>query len=354
VNERARVITRVSASIVAAALLAAVPAVARAITLTWVGDISFSTREGLPPNGGRGVFAPVASALRGTDLALGNLEGTLGHGGSSKCSGGRGNCFAFQAPPALAGVLRGAGFGLVNLANNHSRDFGDSGLRQTKDALRRARLAQTGLDHEIAIRRVGGVRTAFLGFAPYPWTSPLTDIPAARRLIATAARRARIVVVIVHAGAEGARAVHVPHGTETAFGENRGNTRGFVHAAIDAGADVVLGSGPHVLRGMECYRRRLIAYSLGDFAGYNTLSTAGVLALTGALRVRLTATGSLDQARLLPMRLVRPGVPRPDPGGASIQLVRRLSRQDFGARACRVSGSGRVTLPTDARAGTLH
>src|SRR2546430_14488735 len=97
------------------------------IGLTWVGDISFSRREGLPPNGGRGVFAPVPSALGGSDLTLGNLEGTLGRGGPSKCAARRGNCFAFQAPPSLAGVLRGAGFGLVNLANNHSRDFGSPG-----------------------------------------------------------------------------------------------------------------------------------------------------------------------------------------------------------------------------------
>lgn len=324
----------------------ALPAVAVAVNLTWVGDISFSTREGLPPNGGRGTFAPVASALRGSDLTLGNLEGTLGRGGRSKCASLRGrSCFAFQAPPSIAGVLRDAGFGLVNLANNHSHDFGPSGLRQTKAALAGAGLAHTGLDHEIELRDVHGVLTAFLGFAPYPWTSPLTDIPAARRLIATAARRAQLVVVIVHAGAEGARAVHVPHGRETAFGENRGETRRFAHAAVDAGADVVLGSGPHVLRGMECYRRRLIAYSLGDFAGYNTLSTAGVLDLTGALRVGLAADGTLAQGRLVPMRLARPGLPRLDSSRASVNLVRRLSREDFGARACRVSRGGAVTLP---------
>jgi hypothetical protein len=107
----------------------------------------------------------------------------------------------------------------------------------------------------------------------------------------------------------------------------------------------VLGSGPHVLRGMECYRRRLIAYSLGDFAGYNTLSTAGVLDLTGALRVGLAADGTLAQGRLVPMRLARPGLPRLDSSRASVNLVRRLSREDFGARACRVSRGGAVTLP---------
>jgi hypothetical protein len=195
------------------------------------------------------------------------------------------------------------------------------------------------------VERIHGLRVAFLGFAPYPWTSPLENIPAARKLVASAARHAAIVVVFIHAGAEGAGALHVPHGQEHAFGENRGAALAFAHAVIDAGADVVLGSGPHVLRGMECYRRRLIAYSLGDFAAWNTLSLSGVLDLSGILRVELGSTGALATARLFRIKLQRPGIPRPDPSRASIGLVRRLSGEDFGRRACRVSASGEVMLP---------
>ena len=316
-----------------------------ALTIGWVGDIAFSTSKGLPPRGGAGVFSSVSRVLHGDDLTTGNLEGTLGHGGPSKCAGGRANCFAFQAPTSFARVLRDAGFGLMNMANNHSRDFGSSGLQQTQSALAGAGLAHTGLDHEITIERIRGVRVAFLGFAPYPWTSPLTDIPAARRLVAAATARARIVVVFIHAGAEGAGALHVPHGQETAFGENRGRARAFAHAVVDAGADAVLGSGPHVLRGMECYRRRLIAYSLGDFAGWNTLSTSGVLDLSGIVRVKLGPTGALAGGHLFPIRLQRPGVPRPDPSRAGIGLVQRLSREDFGPGACRIGARGDIGLP---------
>jgi hypothetical protein len=184
---------------------------------------------------------------------------------------------------------------------------------------------------------------AFLGFAPYAWASPLLDIPAARRQIASAARRAKIVVVFIHAGGEGAGSLHTPHGTEHAFGENRGAARRFAHAAVGAGADAVLGSGPHVLRGMECYRRRVIAYSLGNFVGYRTLSTGGALSLSGVLRVRLGADGALLGGRLFRVRLAPPGVPRP--GGGSIDLVRRLSKADFGSRACRIGRHGELSLP---------
>ncbi|CAA9522328.1 MAG: hypothetical protein AVDCRST_MAG30-3119, partial [uncultured Solirubrobacteraceae bacterium] len=253
------------------------------------------------------------------------------------------NCFAFQAPASYARGLAKVGFDVFNLANNHSRDFGTTGLRQTVRALRAAGVRHTGLPGDVRFVRVRGRRVAFLGFAPYPWTSPLTDIRAARKQIAGAARRADTVVVFMHAGAEGAGALRVPYGRERAFGEDRGETRRFARAAVDAGADAVLGSGPHVLRGMECYRRRVIAYSLGNFVGYRTLSTSGVLSLSGVLRVRLGPKGNLVGGRLMPVRLRAPGVPHP--GGASVGLVRRLSRTDFGRRACRIGRRGGLALP---------
>jgi hypothetical protein len=340
----------------------------------WAGDIAFSTRHGLPRDPD-GVFRSVAPWLKRPGLTLGNLEGTLGRGGPSKCGGAKpttakpttarptaakttpregsrkdvtsaGNCHAFQAPTSYAGVLKRAGFGLMNLANNHSRDFGASGLNQTRAALRRSKLPYTGLPNQIRYRKVDGVTTAFLGFAPYPWASSLTDIPNARRLVKRAGRKANLVIVMMHAGAEGASETHTPRGAETAFGENRGRTRAFSHAVVTAGADAVLGSGPHVLRGIECFRRRPIAYSLGNFVGYNTLSTGGVLSLSGVLRIRLNGdTGRLIDGRLFPVRLAPPGSPRRDSSRASIRLVRRLSRQDFGKRACKIGPRGKITLP---------
>lgn len=320
---------------VAPAAMAAPP---RSVSISWVGDIAFSRDRGLPRHPAS-VFRPVRRWLRSADVSTGNLEGTLGHGGTTKCGG---NCFAFQAPPRYAGVFRRAGFDLMNLANNHSNDAGPHGIRMTRRALRHAGLHYTGLRGQITVRRVNGTRVAFVGFAPYPWASPLTHIPRARKLVRRAARRADVVVVDIHAGAEGAGAQHTPHHTEYAFGENRGNPRRFAHAVVRAGADAVLGSGPHVLRGMECYRHAVVAYSLGNFVGYHTLSTSGVLSLSGVLQVRLGAGGRFLGGRLHPVRLHGPGVPRRDSHRRSIRLVRRLSREDFGHRACRISRRGIV------------
>ena len=354
---------RAVAIAVAAACLAA-PAGAGAgdaVTVSWVGDMSFSRKHGLPARPDS-VFAPVRSSLA-ADLVTGNLEGTLGRGGPSKCGGGRANCHAFQAPPSYAGVFRRAGFEMLNLANNHSRDFGTSGLRQAQRALSHAGIARTGLRGQVRVMKANGIRVAFLGFAPYAWAGPLLDIPEARgevraarvaaaarrrraaRSVAAAAGRADVVVVFIHAGAEGSGATHVPRGRERAFGENRGETRRFARTMIDAGADAVLGSGPHVLRGIQCHRGRPIAYSLGNFAGYRTLSTSGVLALSGVLRVRIGSDGRFLGGRLVPIRLKRPGVPRLDRKKRSIGLVRRLSRQDFGKTRCRMSADGKFRAP---------
>jgi hypothetical protein len=335
---------RRAAGLLAVAALA-LPAAATAqeqpaeVSLGWVGDMAFSRSAGLPPNGGSRVFADVRKVLGAADLTTGNLEGTLGRGGGTKC---RGDCHEFQAPTGYARVFGRAGFGMLNLANNHSHDAGPSGLRSTTSALDGARDAHTGLNGQIAVERIHGVRVAFLGFAPYAWASPLLDIGAAKALVRKASRRADVVVVFIHAGAEGAGATHTPHGTEHAFGENRGAPRRFAHAVVDSGADAVLGSGPHVLRGIECYRRSVVAYSLGNFAAWRTLSTSGVLGLSGVLNVRMTSDGRFAGGRLFPVRLASPGIPRRDGSRASVKLVRRLSRQDFGRRACPISKTGRI------------
>jgi hypothetical protein len=350
------------AALVALAMLAsAAPAgAAEPVTVSWVGDMSFSRSQGLPSKPDS-VFAPVRSSLA-ADVVTGNLEGTLGRGGPSKCAGGRSNCHAFQAPASYAGVFRRAGFELLNLANNHSRDFGTSGLSQTRGALHDAGIAHTGLKGQVRYLTVNGTRIAFLGFAPYPWTGSILDIGKgrdqvrraravadirrrARLAVTAAADRADVVVVFMHAGAEGSGATHVPQGRETAFGENRGETRRFARTMIDAGADAVLGSGPHVLRGIECRRGRPVAYSLGNFVGYRTLSSAGVLGLSGVLRVRIAPDGRFLGGRLVPVRIERPGVPRLDPKRRSVSLVRRLSRQDFGTNRCRIGTDGKFRAP---------
>lgn len=343
---RALAVAALASSLLSSALAAAPPAAgaprasAAPITIQWVGDIALSSRRGLPPGGLLSALSPVRRPLLGADLTLGNLEGTLSVGGSSKCGRiGGGNCFAFQAPPAYAAQLRALGFGVLNLANNHSLDYGPSGRAQTIAALTRAGLGHDGLPGEVAIRRVAGRRVAVLGFAPYPYDADLLDIRGAQALVRRAHREASLVIVIMHAGAEGAGQLHTPIGTQYFLGENRGDARAFAHSVIDAGAALVLGSGPHVIRGVERYRKRLIAYSLGNFVGYRTLAGGGVLSDSAILRVTLGPGGALLGGRWISLRL-REGLPRLDRGNSSAQLVSALSRADFPGRTFAIVPSG--------------
>jgi poly-gamma-glutamate capsule biosynthesis protein CapA/YwtB (metallophosphatase superfamily) len=294
-------------------------------------------------DGGASYFASVTPYLRG-DVVLGNLEGTLTERGSSKCGAGSSSCFAFHAPPSYGSLLERAGFNVLNTANNHAFDYGAVGQADTLATLDRLGLHHMGRPGEIAIVRAKGVKIAFVGFAPYPWAQSLTDVPAAKALVRRAAREADLVVVMIHAGAEGSDASHVRPGTEFFLGENRGNSEDFTHAVIRAGADLVVGSGPHVLRGLEWYRHRLVAYSLGNFVGCHTLSTGGDLALSGVLQVSLRSDGTWVGGDLVPIRIVGCGVPERDPAEAAHGFVRDRSRQDFGSRAVRISRTG-VLLP---------
>jgi capsule synthesis protein PGA_cap len=309
------------------------------VAIVAAGDIVMGSTPNLPPDGGRSFFSDVQTDLAG-DLVLGNLEGTLSTGGSSKCGPSSTNCFAFHTPPSYARWLKRAGFTVMNLANNHAFDFGEEGLDQTIAALDRVGLLHTGRPGEITVQKVGRIRVATVGFAPYPWAASLTDVAGARKLVRAADRVADVVVVTMHAGAEGQDRQHVSRGTELFLGENRGDPLRFAHAVVDAGADLVVGSGPHVLRGMEWYKGRLIAYSLGNFAGYDVFALGGPLSTSGILRVTLDGAGRFETGRLVPTRMVGAGLPALDPAEAAHGLVRTLSRADFGARGAKVSRDG--------------
>jgi poly-gamma-glutamate capsule biosynthesis protein CapA/YwtB (metallophosphatase superfamily) len=317
-------------------------------TLTAVGDtIMGSAPQYLPPNGGADFFAPVRAALK-SDLQMANLEQPLTDvSKSTKCSDGSAGktCFAFRSPTSYAAVLKSAGFDVVNLANNHALDFGQAGHEQTEECLQAAGVRYTGPPGVTASVGVKGIRVAVIGFAPYPWANDLRDIDASAALVRSVKQSADVVIVQAHMGAEGAAYQHVKPGVQTFLGENRGDVIGFSHAMIDAGADIVIGHGPHVLRGMEFYKGHLIAYSLGNFAGYHALSSRGATSVSMILRATMRADGSLVSARIVPASMVAPGVPRLDPKGRAIPMIQTLTSEDFGSTGARIADDGEITAP---------
>lgn len=314
-----------------------------ALTLAWVGDTMLGTATAAPPDGGAALFADVAPLLRRADVAAGNLEGVLTTATASKCAGSASAaCFAFRADPALAPALRDAGFDVLNLANNHAWDYGAPGQADTIAALERGRIGWTGTPGRVAVVERDGMRVAFVGYAPYEWAPSMHDVPLAQGLVRYADTMADVVVALVHAGAEGRDATRTPVGVEVAYGEDRGDTRAFAHALVDAGADLVLGSGPHVVRGIERYRDRLVAYSLGNFAGWQNFSGGGAYDLSGVLRLRVARDGRVLGGRWHALRLEPPGIPRRDGDHAAAELVDELGAADFGAAGVRLAPGGRL------------
>ena len=318
------------------------------ITLSATGDIIMgSAPNKLPAGDGEGFFDSVREDLK-SDLVMGNLEQPLtGDTGTSKCgSPPRANCFAFRSPTKYAGHLKQAGFQLLNTANNHSKDYGVQGYRNTVEALESAGLEHTGAEDQITVVAVKGIKVAVVGFSPYAGANDLNDLDAARAVVEQAAGQADLVVVQVHMGAEGSDKTHVKPGNELFFGENRGDPMKFSRAVIDAGADAVVGHGPHVLRGMEFYKGKLIAYSLGNFAGGGkTLSSNGPLKYGAILHVSLTRDGTFAGGKVVSTYLNAQGVPTRDDNERGREMVASLSAEDFGDEAARIADDGSITPP---------
>jgi poly-gamma-glutamate capsule biosynthesis protein CapA/YwtB (metallophosphatase superfamily) len=217
-------------------------------------------------------FAAVKDRLASADLRYGNLELALTDRGAAANKD-----YTFRAPPAETQALLSAGINVVDLANNHVLDFGSSGLLDTEAALDGAGIAHVGAGpddtaaHKPLISVVNGVRIAWLAYANVPddsgpshfvarsleaglgrpgvaWGTP--DVVT--RDVQAAKQQADVVIVALHSGYE---YTDVPNTIQTSL----------AHAAIDAGAALVLGAHPHVLQGVEFYKNGVIAYSLGNF-----------------------------------------------------------------------------------------
>jgi hypothetical protein len=320
------------------------------ITITAVGDImmgsTYPANNPLPPNDGADVFTETTPLLTGADLTFGNLEGPMLEGGSTaKCGPASKSCFAFRVPTRFGRHLKNAGFDVMNLANNHASDFGDAGRASSEHVLESLGIKHDGgSETDVAKLVIKGRRITIMGFATNAVSLNLNDIEKAQRAVAEQKRDADILMVSFHGGAEGEGAQHVHQGNEIFLGESRGDLREFTHAVIDAGADLVIGSGPHVVRAMELYKHHLIAYSLGNFCTYG-FRLSGATALSIILDIQLNPDGTFAGGKIHPARQIGAGVPALDPNGTIINVVRSLTAADFPGSGVKVAADGTITAP---------
>ncbi|MEQ1765389.1 MAG: CapA family protein [Pyrinomonadaceae bacterium] len=339
------------------------------ISIAAVGDIMlaspFPDDTRMPPNDGKGMLDAVTPILSVADIAFGNMEGPIVDSGTSaKCKPKTPvtptptplpsatpkkaepvRCYAFRMPTRYTKYLKEAGFDVMSVANNHALDFGVVGQLSTRKSLDANGVKHAGADRtkfSTAYLDVKGKKVAFIGFAHNSVSPNVNDLITARRLVQEADKTADIVVISFHGGAEGSAYQNVPQKTEVFFGEKRGNLPLFARTVIDAGADLVLGHGPHVLRGMEIYKDRLIAYSLGNFATYGWFSLRNETALTIILEAHLAPDGKFIGGQIHSGRQEGRGIPALDSTGEAIKKVRSLSNADFTTTAPSIGDDGTI------------
>ncbi len=317
-----------------------------------VGDVMLGSDfpEGhLPPEGPASVLAGVSALLKDADLTFANLEGPLCDSGQTKkCRSASSNCYAFRTPTSYAKVLAEAGLDIASTANNHAGDFGEVCRRETESTLDALGIRWSGPPGSVATVERNGLRIGMVAFHTSPAVNHLNNTATATALVRSVAASHDLVLVSFHGGAEGTNALHVPHGKELFMGEDRGDLRTFTHAVVDAGADLVLGHGPHVARAMEFYKGRLIAYSMGNFATYGRFNLKGAQGLGMILEAELDAEGRFSAGRILATKQEGQGLAVPDAAGGVTRLVRELSEADFPQTGARVAEDGTLSPRTKA------
>ena len=304
------------------------------LSIVAVGDVMIGSgfpAGKLPKDDAVESFKEVKPFLNG-DIVFGNLEGAiLDSGNSEKCRNSKaGTCYAFRMPDRYGKILKEAGFSLMSTANNHANDFGETGRRNTARVLDEVGIYHAGpVENKSVVFEKEGIRYGFCAFSPNSNMLSVNDLEQATDLVKELRPMADIVIVSFHGGAEGASHTHVPRQNEYFFGENRGNVYKFAHAVIDAGADIVLGHGPHVTRAVEVYKQKFIAYSMGNFNTYGSFNLSGPNGMAPLLDIKLDRKGNFLYAKVISTKQSKANGLELDPNYKVFEEMKRLTKTDF-------------------------
>ncbi|MFO7864965.1 MAG: CapA family protein [Salinivirgaceae bacterium] len=276
------------------------------VTIAAVGDIMLGTDFPepiyLPPNKNcSGLLSPAQLYFQNAQLAFANLEGAFNDGAElvKRCNDPK-VCYAFRTPQSMFSCIHESGLNLFSIANNHIMDFGMPGADSTIALAKQNQLWIAGVykqPYEIFMK--DSVLYGFTAFSPNKGTNDFHNDDYLLKTIKTLADTADIVIVSFHIGAEGSKHQHVTRETETFYGENRGNPYQLARDVIDAGADIVLGHGPHVARAFDIYKNRFIAYSLGNFCTYSRMNLRGVNGLAPLVNIKTTTDGEFIEGQIV-------------------------------------------------------
>ena len=305
-------------------------------TIIGVGDIMLGSNypfEYLLPKNDANILQNTQNILKNADITVGNLEGTLfDNDGTPKSCNNSNLCYAFRMPSKYGKYLKEAGFDYLSIANNHSNDFGEIGIKETIKNLDNLGIKYSGIKDiaESTILEKDGKKFGFISFSPNSATLKLNDYNYAKKLISELKSKVDIVIVMFHGGAEGANAEHITKRHEIFHGEDRGNVYEFAHFAIDNGADIIFGQGPHVTRAIELYKNKFISYSGGNFATFGKINISGSMGIAPIFKIKINNKGDFISGEIIPVRQTYKSFgPFIDSEKLAIKKIISLNKSDF-------------------------
>ncbi|WP_455045835.1 CapA family protein [Leptotrichia trevisanii] len=320
-------------------------------TIIGVGDIMLGSNypfEYLLPKNNANILENTQNILKNADITVGNLEGTLfDNDGTPKSCNNPNVCYVFRMPSRYGTYLKQAGFDYLSIANNHSNDFGEIGIKKTMKNLDNLGIKYSGIKDiaESAILEKNGKKFGFISFSPNSATVKLNDYNYAKKLISELKSKVDIVIVMFHGGAEGAGAEHITRKNEIFHGEDRGNVYEFAHFAIDNGADIIFGQGPHVTRAVELYKNKFISYSAGNFATFGKINISGSMGLAPIFKIKIDSNGNFISGEIIPIRQTYESLgPFIDSEKSVIKKIISLNKSDFpNGNGLSITADGKIT-----------
>ncbi len=322
------------------------------VSIIGVGDIMLGTNfphpKYMPPQNGDNLMKGLYPLISDASISFGNLEGSFSDSLpiTKRCQD-TANCYAFRSPDFLFKHIADAGFDVLSMANNHSGDLGVPGRLNTIKQIENAGLNHVGLlEYPSVVIERDGVKFGFCAFAPIKGTCDLNDEKEAERIVRSLNDRCDVTVVSFHGGAEGSKYEHLTREREMFLGENRGNVYEFARKMIDAGADVIFGHGPHVLRAVDLYKDRFIIYSLGNFCTYSRMKVSGINGLAPILKVFTNKKGEFKKAELISCKQIKGLGTRIDKLNKAALKLKELTLSDIPEAKLNISNEGLIT-PTE-------
>ncbi|HAK59564.1 MAG TPA: hypothetical protein DCO77_04165 [Nitrospiraceae bacterium] len=268
------------------------------------------------------------------DIVFANFEGVLSNHHSRQDA----LRLKLTMPLESINILEQIGINTLSLANNHVLDSGTVYYSNTLSVLNCRGFHTAGLADQGAAIDINGQTVRFIAFS-FSGDNNINKINEAAEIIGSF--KEDIIIVSAHMGGEHHRGYLVPHTMEFFGNEERGDAVAFSRACIDAGADLILGHGPHILRGIELYKNRLIVYSLGNFIfDYPGVERHGDTP-TFSIHVDVNRTGDFQKARITSYTF-RYGVPIVDASNRVYNLIKHLSQTNLQNKNILFAGEGMI------------